>query len=112
MKVLPPKENQSKGPLSHDVRRDLRRRKLCFTCQEPWESGHRCAVGKAHYIEVFFDSEEEEDPKGDNNARIGGEEPPPPGGGNGAFHPIGGALASLRGVPKYLTLRIQGSIQD
>ena len=28
----------------------------------------------------------------------------------GAFSPIGGVLASLKGVPKYLTLRVQGSI--
>ena len=30
--------------------------------------------------------------------------------GNGEFSPIGGALASLRGVPKYLNLRVQGFI--
>ena len=47
--------------LDDDTRRDLRRRKLCFTCQKPWASGHRCAVGKAHYIEVFSDNEGEED---------------------------------------------------
>ena len=41
------------------------------------------------------------------------EDPPPPlGGGNGAFSPIGGALASLRGVPKYLTLRFRGIVQE
>ena len=34
----------------------------------------------------------------------------PSGDGNGAFAPIGGTIASLRGVPKYLTLRVQGSI--
>jgi hypothetical protein len=47
------------------TRQDLRRRKLCFSCQEPWVPGHRCAgKAKAHYIEVFSDSgddkEEEE----------------------------------------------------
>ena len=113
MKVLPPKENQNKGPLSDDFRRDLRKRKLCFTCQEPWAPGNRCAAGKAHYIEVFSDSEEEEEEEreGDNNVVAPGEDPPPPRGGNGAFSPIGGALASLRGVPKYLNLRVQGTTQ-
>ena len=54
------KESQNKNPLDDDFRRDLRRRKLCFTCQEPWAPGHKCAAGKAHYIEVFLDDEEEE----------------------------------------------------
>ena len=103
------KESQRKLPLSDDVRRDLRRRKLFFTCQESWASGHRCAARKAHYIEVFYDDEE---PEGGHSVGIAGEDPPALGGGNGAFDPIGGSLASLRGVPKYLTLRVGGSIQD
>jgi hypothetical protein len=44
------------------TRQDLRRRKLCFSCQEPWVPGHRCAgKAKAHYIEVFSDSGEDEE---------------------------------------------------
>ena len=38
---------------------ELKRNKLCFTCQQPWVSVHRCAKGKAHYIEVFSEDEEE-----------------------------------------------------
>ena len=48
----------------------IRRRKLCFTCQEPWVLGHKCAKGKEHYIEVFSESEVEEVlglVKGENN---------------------------------------------
>ena len=41
------KESQNKVNLSDDVRKDLRRRKLCFTCQESWAPRHRCAAGKA-----------------------------------------------------------------
>jgi hypothetical protein len=40
---------------------------LCFSCQEPWVPGHRCAgKAKAHYIEVFSDSgdDEEEEEQG------------------------------------------------
>ena len=55
------KESQNKKPLDDDVQRDVRRRKLCFTCQEPWAPRNQCAAGKAHYIEVFSDSEEEEE---------------------------------------------------
>ena len=80
-------------------------------------SGHRCAAGKAHYIEVFSDSEGEEDAyerieiEGSTVVQRGDHPPPPPpGAGGGAFTPTGGVLASLRGVPKYLTLRVWGTI--
>ena len=47
--------------LDNDTGKDLRRKKLCFTCQEPWVLGHRCSgKAKAHYIEVYSDSEGEE----------------------------------------------------
>lgn len=54
---------QGHGQLDDETWRDLCRRKLCFTCQEPWASGHRCTKGKAHYIELFSDSELEDDAK-------------------------------------------------
>lgn len=54
-KDTPPKESSMKKPLDVDLRRELRKKKMCFTCQESWALGHRCAVGKAHYIEVFSD---------------------------------------------------------
>ena len=58
-KSAPPKESSLKKPLDIDLRRELRKKRLCFTCQEPWVPGHRCATGRAHYIEVFSDFEEE-----------------------------------------------------
>ena len=87
----------------------MRRRKLCFTCQESWAPRHRCAVGKAHYIEVFSDDEEEveEELEGGQYARIAGKDPPPLGGGNGAIYPIGGAMASLRSTQ---VLDLEGSM--
>ena len=51
-----------KPKLDEETWRELRRKKLCFSCQEPWVSGHRCSgKGKAHYIEVYSDSGDEED---------------------------------------------------
>ena len=67
-KAAPPKESSQKKLLDNDLWRELRKNKLFFTCQEPWVSGHRCAVGRAHYIEVFSDCEEEE---GNNGPRRG-----------------------------------------
>jgi len=89
---------------------------LCFTCQEPWAPGHRCAAGKAHFIEVFSESSGEEDEEddveaGDNYAAQGTLPPPPPAAGGASFAPTGGALAALRGVPKYLTLRVRGTVR-
>ena len=56
------KDWTGKPKLDDDTRRELRRKKLCFSCQEPWVPGHRClGKGKAHYIEVYSDSGEEED---------------------------------------------------
>ena len=47
--------------LDDDRRKDLRRKKLCFTYKEPWVPGHRCSgKAKAHYIEVYSDREGED----------------------------------------------------
>ena len=43
-----------------NIQDELRRKMLCFTCQEPYVSIHKCAKGKAQYIELFSSSEEEE----------------------------------------------------
>ena len=64
--------------------KDLRRRKLCFTCREPWEPGYRCTAGRAHYIEVFSDSDQEDEVEQDCGGMDGeslidrGPPPPPP----------------------------------
>ena len=38
---------------------DFNRNNLCFTCHQPWVLGHKCAKGKAHYFEFFFENDEE-----------------------------------------------------
>ena len=48
---------------------------------------------------------------GDGHAAQGTLPPPPATTGGAAFAPIGGALAALRGVPKYLMLRVRGTIR-
>lgn len=111
-KAPPSKEISYKKTLDDDFQRDLRRRKLFFTFQEAWALGHRCATRKSQYVQVFSDDEEEEEDelRRCHRADTTGEEPTPSGDGNGYFYPIGGVLPSLRGVPKYLTLRFQDSI--
>ena len=48
-----------KKDYSYKDRDELRRTKLCFSCQEPSAPSHKCVKGKAHYIEVFSESDEE-----------------------------------------------------
>ena len=47
-------KNNKKEGLKRD---ELQRNKLCFTCFQPWISGHKCTKGKAQYIEVFSDND-------------------------------------------------------
>ena len=50
-KAAPPKVSSLNKPLDIDLRKELRKKILFFTFQESWAPGHRCAAGKAHYID-------------------------------------------------------------
>ena len=90
--------------MDNDTRQDLRRKKLCFTCQEPWVPGHRCSgKGKAYYIEAYFDSGEDEDYQDQEQ----GETPETIDEGK----PSGGTIVTMTRVPRFHTLRIRGTIQ-
>lgn len=93
---------------------------MCFTCHEPWALGHSYTKGKAHYIEVLSGNEQEdgveqEDEVGGGELQTtrgsGGGGAPPPLDGD-LFKHAGGIIASLRGVPKYITLRIRARFKD
>jgi hypothetical protein len=48
--------------MDEETQRELRRKKLFFSCKEPWELGHRCmGKGKVHYIEVLSDEEDDDE---------------------------------------------------
>ena len=111
MRISPPKGNPRQVQLDDDARRELKKKRLCFTCKEPWAPGHRCAVGKAHFIEVFSESSGEEDVEAGDSHVVKGPLPPPLLATGGAyFAPTRGALVALRGVPKYLTLCVRGTV--
>jgi hypothetical protein len=59
------REWKGKEKLDEETRRELMRKKLFFSCRDPWVPGHRCmGKGEIHYIEVAadsVDSEEEQD---------------------------------------------------
>jgi hypothetical protein len=73
-------------------------------------------VGRAHYIEVFSDSDREDEVEQDCGGTDGessgdrGPPPPPPPQGGASIASSGGFLASLCGIPKFLTLRIRGTV--
>jgi hypothetical protein len=97
------KEGTSKEKLDEATRNELRRKKLCFNCKDPWEPGHRCmGKGKAHYIEVLSDSEEEEEAKQvqDNEQDRSAKEQP-------HEEVKSGAIATLSSVPIFHTFRIR-----
>jgi hypothetical protein len=58
------REWKGKPKLDDDTKQELMRKKLCFSCRDPWVPGQRCmGKGEIHYIEVeadSVDSEEEE----------------------------------------------------
>jgi hypothetical protein len=58
----PQREWKGKPKMDDDTKRELMRKKLCFSCRDPWVPGHRCmGKGQIHYIEVESSSEEEEE---------------------------------------------------
>jgi hypothetical protein len=95
-----------KPKLDEETRKELRRKKLCFSCQESWVPGHKCVgkdkTGKAHYIEVYSDSDsddEEEQQEQEQGHQTSGEETSQA----GAKGPV---MASMSGLPRYHTFRV------
>ncbi|KAH9288810.1 hypothetical protein KI387_032927, partial [Taxus chinensis] len=72
---------------------ELRRKNLCFHCNDPWEPGHRClGKGKIHLIKVEDEESEDE------------QEQPTPGIANE------GRLTYLSGAPKYNPFMFEGTM--
>jgi hypothetical protein len=101
------------GRVDENSRRELRRKQLCFTCKEPWNSTHKCmGRGQVHYIEVASDNEEEEEIVQIQNIEaktIETVEEEIPGQDNTAEEKA--TLASINGVPKYNTFQMRRVLQ-
>ncbi len=67
--------------MDFETRNELRRKKLCLTCREPWTPDHIClGKGKIHYIEVLSKEEEDKQQEGsdvDGSHEEENEEQPP-----------------------------------
>jgi hypothetical protein len=122
------REWKGKEKLDDETRRELMRKKLCFTCKDPWVPGHRCmGKGEIHYIEVAADSVDSEEEEHDSGSTSSEEEPsqaeeqpprrpPTPAGTQPPVVPQprekanrwtpakGGVIATLSGIPRYDTL--------
>jgi hypothetical protein len=99
--------------MDENTRGELRRKKICFTCKELWNTSHKCmGRGQVHYIEVNLDNEEEEDFNQIQNMEAGTskttEEDTT---GQDSTAEEKSTLASISGVPKYNTFRMRGVLQ-
>jgi hypothetical protein len=122
----PQREWKGKPKLDDDTRRELMRKKLCFSCRDPWVPGHRCmGKGQIHYIEVESGNEEEEDIEAhadsdsEDETTHGPKQQPkkpqipagaPPKETRSRREMEGGTIATLSGVPRYNTLRLKGLV--
>ena len=94
--------NVAKKKVDEETRSELRRKKLCFTCREPWVPGHRClGQGQVHFIEVASESDSneyedfhdiKEEKEEEKEKEISKD----------------GTLAALSRVPRYHPFRIRG----
>jgi hypothetical protein len=125
----PQREWKGKPKLDDDTRRELMRKKLCFSCRDPWVPGHRCmGKGQIHYIEVESGSEEEDedieaptDSDSETETTHEPEQQPkkpqiparaqPKEEAKPRREVKGGTIATLSGVPRYNTLRLKGLVQ-
>jgi hypothetical protein len=125
----PQREWKGKPKLDGDTRRELMRKKICFSCRDPWVPRHRC-MGKRqiHYIKVESGSKEEDE---DTEAPVDSDfeaetihEPKqqpkkpriparaqPKEEAKSRREVKGGTIATFSGVPRYNTLRLKGLIQ-
>jgi hypothetical protein len=47
--------------MDEETWRELRKKKLCYSCKESWKMGHQCmGIGKVHYIEVVSNDEDDD----------------------------------------------------
>jgi hypothetical protein len=124
-----PREWKGKPKLDDDTRRELMRKKLCFSCRDPWVPGHRCmGKGQIHYIEVESGSEEEDediqaptDSDSETETTHEPEQQPkkpqilaraqPQEEAKPRREVKGGTIATLSGIPRYNTLRLKGLVQ-
>jgi hypothetical protein len=103
--------------MDEETQRELRRKKLCYSCKEPWEPGHRCmGKGKLHYIEVLSYEEDDGDDKIAHLQDSGQGSGEPPHLDTTEKAPLqegakGVTIATVLGVPKYYTFRVRGILQ-
>jgi hypothetical protein len=97
-----------KPKLYEETRKDLRRKKMCFSFQESWVLGYKCVekdkTDKAHYIEVYSDNDsddKEEQKEQEHGHQTSGDETSQAGA-------KGPDMESMSRLPRYRTFRVRG----
>ena len=69
---------KGKDKLDDETRREIMRKKIFFSCRDPWVPSHRCmGKGEIHYIEVAADSVDSEEEEQDSGSTSSEEESAP-----------------------------------
>jgi hypothetical protein len=101
--------DRGRSRVDENTRRELRRKKLFFTCKEPWNPAHKCmGRGQVHYVEVTSDNEEEDKIGQIQNmeaetTKVVEEQI--------TGHDSMDTLASISGVTEYNTFRMRGVLK-
>ncbi|XP_059073375.1 uncharacterized protein LOC131874148 [Cryptomeria japonica] len=101
-----PREDTKK--LDNDTLNELRRKKLCFHCREPWDPSHKCPLkAKAKQIE-YFSADETAEESSDSTSSSGDSDS------QSAARKDSGddrVIARLSGTQKSITFKVHGVIQ-
>ena len=99
--------------LDFETRNELKRKKLCFTCREPWTPNHKCLrKGKIHYVEVLFEDEGEQQEGNDvEDSEEEVEEQPPKDKKKKATSKKPPIIATLSSIPTCHPFRVKGVVR-
>ncbi|XP_057823527.2 uncharacterized protein LOC131035817 [Cryptomeria japonica] len=102
---LIPQKKESKR-LDNETLNELRRKKLCFQCREPWDLSHKCPLkAKANQMESFSAEESQSEDEEQQSESDGESSATEEGSGNEK------SLARLTGAQKAITFKVRGIIQ-
>ncbi|XP_059068173.1 uncharacterized protein LOC131858745 [Cryptomeria japonica] len=87
--------------MNQETRNELRRKKLCFSCKEPWEPGHRC-MGDEEVLDTDIEDDTEDVEQVQTQLELDIPEP---------LASAKVAMATLSSYPKFHAFRLKGTLK-
>ncbi|XP_059075327.1 uncharacterized protein LOC131875270 [Cryptomeria japonica] len=87
--------------MNQETRNELRRKKLCFSCKEPWEPGHRC-MGDEEVLDTDIEEDTEDVEQVQTQLELDIPEP---------LASAKVAMATLSSYPKFHAFRLKGTLK-